>query len=200
MSPRINSFKNNVLAGILFLLPICAILVLAGKVFLALFSIGQALTQKLGLHSILGATGASVLVVVLLVVLCYLAGFLVRFSFFAHWRNKLDDLLAFWLPPYRIYREMALKKLAGQKELLPYQSACWLKADGDCLQPAFVMEKYADGRYLVFIPTAGNVGEGSLLVCPPESVLVAENDSLKAFHNSYDAMGIGMPAPPPIQA
>lgn len=196
----IQSIQNNVLAGVLFLFPLYALLILLGKVFFVFFRFGKMLTEKLGLHSLLGATGASILVLVLLVFVFYLAGLLVRFKVFAQWRNKLDDLLAFWLPPYRVYREMALRKIAGDKELLPYQAACWLKVDGDCLQPAFVMETYPDNRCLVFVPTAGNASEGNLMVCPPNKLILDQDHALKDFQRAYDAMGLGLPTPPPAEA
>jgi uncharacterized membrane protein len=66
MEKRIDDFKNNVIAGVLFLLPLYVLLIIVQKTFGFFAKFGSGMAKFLGLDTILGNNMANVFGVVLL--------------------------------------------------------------------------------------------------------------------------------------
>ena len=95
------------------------------------------------------------------------------------------------IPGYSVYREMAVSKLKEQEEALPYECAIWLTIEKSW-KPGFLMETMADGRLVVFIPTAGNAKEGELLIVSPDDIKQLPEVDMKKFRLAINNLGIGL--------
>jgi hypothetical protein len=119
-----------------------------------------------------------------------ICGILVRVSFFRAARNWVDKKMMTNIPGYSTYREMALAKLEERDEVLPYQSALWLKLD-KMNQPGFLMETMPDGKLVVFIPTAGNVKEGTVFTLSEGDVQLCRDIDMRLFQMAINNRGVG---------
>src|SRR5690349_1052194 len=110
MKALLISLRNTVASGFLFLLPVVVILVIVTKVWTALTSAGGRLAAMFGMKAILGLGGASAFAGLLLVAICLLCGWLVRFRFMASLSRVMEQKLAAHIPGYETYRATAEEK------------------------------------------------------------------------------------------
>ena len=193
MKKLVSSLRDTFFAGVLFLLPILIVIVLLTKVFVALTGFTTKIAAMFGLKSFVGISGGTIVSTVMIILLCLLCGYLVRIALFKKASNWMDNKLMQLIPGYKAYREMALSKLEPQEEVLPYHSAAWFNAGG-MLQPAFIMETLADGRMVLFVPTAGNIREGIVCVADASHVQLCPDADMKALRLAVANLGIGLGA------
>ena len=191
MKKLFQNLRDIFIAGLVFLLPLVILVVLLSKVFKFLTGFATKIAALFGLESIAGISGGTIVSAIGIVLICILCGYLVRVAFFRSMRDWLDRKLMAHIPGYAVCREMALTKLEDREEALPYESAVWVNMD-NMQQPAFLMEKMPDGKLIVFIPTAGNVKEGTLLKLQSTSVELCPGKDMKAFRMAIENLGIGM--------
>lgn len=186
-------FRDTLIAGIIFLLPVLVILVLMTKLLGMITGFTSKLAALFGLKALWGLSGTTLIGIGSLLIFCLVCGYLVRITFFSSISLWIDQKLMQLLPPYRVYREMAMSKLMEKEAAVPYQSAAWIKQE-DGFVPAFLMAEEQD-KSLLFIPTAGNVKEGSLIWLPNTNVLLDKEADMTKFRNDIAALGIGMKLP-----
>lgn len=191
MKKVIATLRDTFIAGIIFLLPLLVLFVLLTKVFQFLTGFTTKIAALFGLTKFAGVSGGTIVSTIGLILVCLLCGYLVKISFFRSVSKWTDKKMMAHIPGYSVYREMALSKLEAREEALPYKSALWLKAD-NFLQPGFLMEYTDDGRMIVFIPTAGNVKEGSIFSVADTDVILSEKNDMKAFKIAISNLGIGL--------
>ncbi len=191
MKKVFQNLRDIFVAGLIFLLPLVVVIVLLSKVFKLLTGFATKIAALFGLESIGGISGGTIVSAFGIILICIVCGYLVRISFFKSARDWVDQKLMAHIPGYAVYREMALTKLEEREEALPYESAAWVSID-NVQQPAFLMERMSDGKMIVFIPTAGNVKEGTLLKLPASSVELCPDKDMKAFRIAIENLGIGM--------
>lgn len=117
----INNFKSNVIAGVLFLLPLYVLMIIVQKTFGFFAKFGSGIAKFLDLNTILGNNTANVFGVILLFSFLYICGFLVRLSFFKRISDAIDEKLKIYLPGYEKHKELAKQKLINddKKEEAP---------------------------------------------------------------------------------
>lgn len=191
MKKLFKKFSDTFIAGLIFLLPLLILFVLLSKLFQFLTGFTTKIAAVFGLKSIVGISGGTVVSAISIIVLCIICGYLVRIAVFKSVSSWVDKQMAAHIPGYSVYHEMAISKLEDKEEALPYESAAWLLMDG-AQQPAFLMNTMADGRLVIFVPTAGNIKEGSLFVLPAEKVLLCKNVDMKKFRLAIRNLGIGL--------
>lgn len=191
MKKFIKNLRDILIAGFIFLLPLLVVLVIITKVFQFFKTFNTRIAGLFGIKSMVGISAASIAGVFGMLLFCLLCGLLVRLSFFDHISHWIDEKLVKILPSYGKYRNMALGKIEKKEEVLPYEAAAWIK-DGDKDKPGFIMETMKDGKIVVFIPTAGNVKEGEVLLLDASGVKKCPGIDMKSFNAAINKMGVGM--------
>ena len=138
--------KTTLIGGALVILPLVLVAILLQK---AIGSAHKAL-QPLASHLPGGTLLTDLIAIGLVVLICFLAGMLIRTTFGRRLRDFLERRLDDRVPGYKL-----LKAVGGgtfsDKEGRGIQPAFAEIAGG--LTPAFIMERHADGRATVFVPT-----------------------------------------------
>ncbi|KIC96266.1 hypothetical protein [Flavihumibacter solisilvae] len=191
MKRLFKELKDTILAGVVFLLPLLILIVLLGKAYQLLTGVSTKLASLFGVKTLLGLPGHTIASSVLILIMLLVCGYLVRLTLFRRMYNWLDRKLAEHLPPYKVYRELAMSKLNVQEEMLPYKSAASIVNDGTA-QPCFIMDELADGSYVVFIPTAGNVKEGNVAILPANRIQLFPGIDIKLYRNALANQGQGI--------
>jgi uncharacterized membrane protein len=127
--------------------------------------------------------------VLLLVLLCALVGALVRSAFGRQARQVLEVGLLERIPGYRLAKAFAADgPLLGQggRSLRPALAAI---EEGLC--PALVMDEFADGQYLVFVPGSPAPMSGAIYIFTPDKVQLLDVPLL-AFLRSIASWGLGL--------
>jgi uncharacterized membrane protein len=127
--------------------------------------------------------------VVLLVLLCLVLGLLVRSTVGRVTRRVLEQKVFEQIPGYRL-----AKALTGDGPLTEHGGRAMRPAlaaieDGQC--PALVMEEFADGRLVVFVPATPAPMSGALYVFTPDKVMYLDVPLL-SFMKAISSWGFGL--------
>jgi len=119
----LTNLRNVAISGFFFLLPVFVILIVLTKAWTSLTSVGARIAGIFGVKSIVGVSGHTIFAGLLLIVLCIVCGWLVRFSFVAAFSSAVEKGLSKYIPGYDTYKAMAEEKLQHKVRVLPYASA-----------------------------------------------------------------------------
>jgi uncharacterized membrane protein len=127
--------------------------------------------------------------VVLLVLLCLVIGFLIRSAAGRWTRHALEALLFERIPGYRL-----AKAFAGEGPLVAHGGRAMRPAlaaieEGQC--PALVMDEFADGRLLVFVPGSPAPMSGAIYLFTPDKVTLLDVPLLP-FMKAIASWGLGL--------
>lgn len=126
---------------------------------------------------------------VLLVLLCILFGLLVRSAPGRAVRRVLERKVFELIPGYRLAKALTGNGLLAEDGSRGIRPAFVAIEDGQC--PALVMEEFADGRLVVFVPSTPAPMSGALYVFTPDKVTYL-NVPLLAFMKVVSSWGLGM--------
>jgi uncharacterized membrane protein len=176
----VRNLKHALLDGAMVILPIGAIALLVLGIVRRLEQAAQPLAGHV-VHPV-------VVAVVVLVAICLLVGLLVR-SAVGHWtRRALEGLLFEKLPGYRLAKAFAGDGPSSTTDR-PMRPALAAIEDGQC--PALVMDEFADGRLLVFVPSSPAPMSGAIYIFAPERVTLLDVPLLP-FMKAISSWGLGL--------
>lgn len=174
------NLKRALLDGALVVLPIGAIVLLVLGIVHKLQQAADPLAGRL-VHP-------AIVAVVALVLLCLLVGLLVR-SAVGRWvRRTLESLLFEKIPGYRLAKAFAGEGPSAGGER-PMRPALAVIEDGQC--PALVMDEFADGRLLVFVPGSPAPMSGTIYIFTPDRVTLLDVPLLP-FMKALSSWGLGL--------
>lgn len=174
------NLKRALLDGALVVLPIGAVVLLVLGIVRRLEQAADPLAGRYA-HPAVVAVAA-------LVVLCLLVGLLVR-SAMGRWvRRGLESTLFEKLPGYRLAKAFAGDgpSAAGDRPMRPALAAI---EDGLC--PALVMDEFADGRLLLFVPSSPAPMSGTIYIFTADRVTFLDVPLLP-FMKALSSWGLGL--------
>lgn len=151
------------LGGLVILLPIYLCVLLLLKAMQSVERLVRPLAKLL--PEWLPAEGALSLFLVLIV--CFLVGVAVRTTAGRRLRERIEKTLFDRLPGYALFRGLT-QQMAGAREEHVWKPA--MAEIEDALVPAFIIEKFDDGRFTVFVPSAPTPFSGAIYVLGAERV------------------------------
>ena len=152
-----------VVGGLLVLVPLYLAVLLLGKVMQKLVAIVKPIANLLPEW----VPGDQILSLLLVVLICFVVGLLVRTSRGSAVRDKLEHTLFGKLPGYSLFRSLSLRA-TGHSDQASWKPA--IAEIEDAYVPAFIVERLADGRYTVFVPSVPTPFAGAIYVMTPERV------------------------------
>jgi uncharacterized membrane protein len=178
---RSGELRRTLMDGAMVVLPIGAIILLVLAILKKVQDASEPLTGPLG-HPVLAA-------VVLLVLLCYVFGLLLRSATARAGRRVLERRIFEQVPGYRL-----VKAFAGDGPLAEHGGRAMRPAlaaieEGQC--PALVMDELADGRLVVFVPGTPAPMSGALYVFTPDKVTYLDVPLL-TFMKVVSSWGLGL--------
>jgi uncharacterized membrane protein len=175
------SLRRVLVEGALVVLPIGAVVLLVLGIIRRLQDAADPLSGRF-VHPV-------VVAVVALVLLCLVIGFLIRSAAGRWTRDALEALLFEKIPGYRLVKTFAGEGLLaehGGKILRPALAAI---EEGQC--PALVMDEFADGRLLVFVPGSPAPMSGATYIFTPDKVMLLDVPLLP-FMKAIASWGLGL--------
>ena len=153
---------SALLGGLLILMPIYLSALLLLK---ATQSVARVVPLAKLLPEWLPAEGVLSLFLVLIV--CFLVGIAVRTPAGRGLRERIEKALFDRLPGYALFRGLT-QQMGGTREEHVWKPA--MAEIEDALVPAFIIEKFDDGRFIVFVPSAPMPLSGAVYVLSAERV------------------------------
>lgn len=184
-----SNVKNNIIAGVLFLLPLYVMMIIFQKVFAFFAKFGSGMAKYFGLETFLGKNMANVFGVLLLFGFLMVCGFLVRLSFFKRISDTIDEKLKVYLPGYEKHKELAKQKLIKEdkKEEIPVvpPKIPILFKQNDSWVPAFLKEKNESGEVVIYFPPTAEAKTSPFLLTKEDQIKplpsVSEADFLQTL-------------------
>ncbi len=190
MKQFFTKLRQTAIAGFFFLFPAYVVFIVISKAWTFLTSIGSKLALMFGVKGIFGVGGHTLFTGLLIIVLWLLCGLLVRVSFVGTFNRAMERTISSLIPGYASYRAIAEEKIAPKTKVLPYASA--LLKQGDCHQPAFVVDKDNDGNFVLFLPDIPETNHGHVLVAHADKVRIMPSLTANELDAILKKMGKGL--------
>lgn len=187
MKIHFNKFRDTLVSGILFFLPIFFLLGLVQKLWQSLTGFGAKLATLVGLKSVAGIGVASIATTFILLLIFYICGLLVRFALIGKFKNWIENSLLQYIPGYLTYKvkmeEKLIKKADTRTPVLV------VTTDGS--RPGLLIETKGQSA-TVFIPNSPDTNNGQIWVVELSGIKKLQGDA-KALLKSIQYSGKGMP-------
>ncbi len=157
--------RATISGGILFLLPVVLVIMMLGKAHQIMVKISGPLANLLP-DRLLGLDGSMILAIILLVLICFFAGLLIKSKRVKQQMGRLEDTLFVYIPGYLLLKSIAADTV-GESEATALKPV--VVKDGDAWKIGFLVEEKA-GLSTVFIADAPRHDAGEVLIFPSELV------------------------------
>jgi uncharacterized membrane protein len=174
MKAVIELVKTIFIGGLLVVLPIWLTVLLLMKVVSGALIVLEPIAKLVPQHFV----HENLVALVLLLVICFGTGLLVRTKLGGRLRRWLEQRILDRVPGYTLFRSLS-RRLAGREEGQSFQPA--LAEIEEALVPAFIVEEHADGQLTVFVSSSPTPMVGTIYILPRERVHVLDVPLTKAM-------------------
>lgn len=157
---------DTVLGGVVFLVPLFVMLMMGKKLWEFFQNFGGNMTKMLGVPFLAGVGSTSIMTVGLILLVCFLGGLLAKWSIAGSVRTWFESTLH-RLPLYDYYKTLVEQKLELTEK--PARPAVLLRLPGGW-QPGIVVEEYANGETVVFVPLSPKTTDGAVYLVRTEDL------------------------------
>ena len=170
MRKTLGIWKTTILGGVFFLLPFAVVVFLVGELSVIVAPIAKEIGKAFpNIPISLGVvSGATLLAILLLVLLCYIAGLIARSALAARFSGKIEKTIIFLFPRYAILKDQMASNLGGHA-IDPTMKPVLVRMEG-VSRLGFETARAADGTVTVFFPGSPDPWQGHLVVAAPERV------------------------------
>lgn len=186
MKKQLENFRNTILSGILFLLPVFVIAVILQRAWKGLTGFGTKLAKTLGLETVGGFSVGPVITTLALLLIFFLCGLLVRIAMVSKVRNWLESSILKFIPGYVIYKAKMESKLLPptdkRQPVLVQLNNAW--------KPGLLIEQHED-KAVVFMPRTPETDTGEVWVIEASHIKPLSMTA-KQFSKSLELSGYGL--------
>ncbi len=183
----IKILRTTVLGGALFLVPFVILIIILGKAVQISRAIMLPLAERLPIKSVIGVELPLLLGVIILVLVCFLAGLFARTQTAKSLVNWLETNLLSNLPGYSFIKNLG-EEAAGEAPTHNYQSV--MVQFDDAWQLGFLVERIDGGKVVVFIPDSPKPWEGGVFIIDEKQMTMLDEASSAAV-KSLRKLGAG---------
>jgi uncharacterized membrane protein len=159
--------RTTIVGGIVFLVPIVVLIVVIGKALQVTGAIAAPLAARLPMEAIGAVAVSQLLAVLILVLICFVAGLLARTSVARVLVETLESRFLSRLPPYALLKTKTQSLLSPED--LEGMTPAIVRFD-DSWQIAFEIEQVQDDKVALFLPGAPDPWSGSVCVVTKDRV------------------------------
>ena len=159
--------KTTIMGGVLFLVPVVFVAVILGKAFELSMMVAKPLDSLVAEETIRGVAIANIIAILLILVVCFLAGLAAKFGPIAIRVKRVEDMLIDILPGYVVAKGV-VGGVAKQDAAMSVLKPVLCRFD-DYSQLAFEIERF-DDKVVVFLPGAPSAWSGASVLVDVERV------------------------------
>jgi uncharacterized membrane protein len=165
--PKIHFLMTTVLGGAVFLVPLIMLIYILGKAVGLTMKIARPMADFLPVDTIGGVALANILAILVVILICFLAGYIARVTFATRIVEKLESKVLIHIPGYALVRGMASSIKADEASGL----RTVLVTFGVNARIGLEMERIEDGaRAVVYLPSSPSIWSGIVQIVPAENV------------------------------
>ena len=153
--------KTTILGGVLFLVPFAALLIIVGKAYQISMLVAHPIDQIIPINRFAGIALVNVIAVVLILLVCYIAGLIAKRGMRGHRMEALEGFLIDVVPGYAVVKGM-VGSVADERDGVGVLKPVFVTFD-DYDQIAFEVE-CDDTHSVLFLPGAPSTWSGSTVV------------------------------------
>lgn len=184
--------ERNFISGALVLLPLIVFFIIIEKVWSFFRTYGEKTAHLLGFDQIFGTAARDVMGGLLLVILFYFSGYLMRLAYLKKFTVWIDDKLMIFLPGYEKNKKIAEEKLSSKLKKNNVDKPVLVKL-GNFWQPGLLIEQSSTGgSAAVFVPALPSKDLGQLYVVESSDIKFLEHTSSETFNASIKSFGKGI--------
>ena len=191
MGDRKNVFKTTIIGGLIFLVPIVIVAAILGKAYRIMMLVARPLDGLIPLEKVGGVALANILAVIILIIVCYLAGIAARSSLGKSTFQLIDSKLMMLLPGYAFVKGVTGSLSENEDQVL---RPVLVKLD-DSIQIGFEVERVERGLVVVYLPGAPNPWSGTISYVE-EARIEPMNQPMTEVVKSLRKLGRGSSIPP----
>ncbi len=150
--------KTTILGGILFLVPVAMLAIVIGKSFQLSMMLAEPVDQMIPIENVAGVAFVNIVALVLILVICYLAGLAARMGLMSSRLERLDGLLIDFIPGYAVTKSV-IGSVAQDEDVSQVFKPVTVAFD-DYSQIAFEIERN-ETTAILFLPGAPSAWAGS---------------------------------------
>lgn len=186
MNASFLKIKNTIIAGIVLFLPVFILAAMFQKVYDFLYGFSHQFTAHLGLDKVEAVDFAPILTSLLLLLLLYVFGLLVKLSAVTKAKDWVENNLLTYIPNYAKYKAKMMKKLQPgvdkRQPVLVEMNEAW--------KPGLLVNS-ENGKSTVFMPSTPDTSYGEVWVVNSEKV-TSLNMSTKELKTAILTSGTGL--------
>jgi uncharacterized membrane protein len=190
MKSFLQFFKTTIVGGILYLVPIIALIVVIGKAHEISSKIVTPLAARIPVESVAGLSMARVLAIAAIVLFCFLAGLFAKTDLAKKIVNWVEATILSNLPGYAFMKSMG-ESMVGIEKDGAYEIV--LARIEDAWQIAFLVERMEGGHVAVFVPGAPSPWSGSVYFMTEDRIKPLDIP-IKAALSCVKRLGVGSKA------
>ncbi len=162
MMKKIKNFiRTSIVGGLLIILPVALLAAVFTWLFNFITKLIQPLTDLVLKQSETMEFIADLIVIMIILLICFLVGLLVRTKLGEYIHKVVEDFLLLKIPGYNLIKETLLQFLGNRKT--PFSSVALVNIFcNETLVTAFITDEHNDGSYTVFVPTGPNPTSGNI--------------------------------------
>jgi uncharacterized membrane protein len=158
--------RTMIVGGLIFLVPFAITLVVVGKVFGVSMRLAEPIADRIPFDAVAGIALANILAVAIILLACFLAGFIATSAPGQRLYRKLDELLLNLIPRYAFVKSMT-QSFGGDEESV--LQPVMVRFD-DLSQIAFEVERGPGNLVTVYLPGSPDPWSGSVAHVEAERV------------------------------
>lgn len=193
---RLKEFiKATLFGGIVVILPVAIIVFFIKWLVKIVTDLIQPLTNYALSNYQIPEIVADGLVVIVIILICFIMGFVAQTTIGNYLHNLFDDLLQKLAPGYRMVKEVVVQ-VFGQSESSPFANGQVARVrlfGEDCPTEvtALITDQHSDGTYTIFMPTGPNPTSGNIYHVQPSQVTLCPHVPLDSAMRTVIACGAG---------
>ncbi len=161
-------FRTTIKGGLLFLIPIGFVVLVLGKAFELILNVAEPIAEILPIKGVAGFIVINVLALIILMLLCFLAGLLSNRPWFRSSMSKLEEVLLSNIPMYSFVDGMRRSVSTAEGEAANMMPV--LAHFDDNTQLGFEVERTPLGAVVIYLPGSPNPWSGTTVFMPHERV------------------------------
>ena len=163
-----NFIKTTVIGGLLFLVPVVVLIFVLMQAFGLMLQVAEPIGELIPIESIGGVALANIIVVLLILVICFIAGLFATKKVFTRFQEYIESKILLKIPGYGLVKgitnSMKMSEEAS-KNFLPV-----LVRLADFEQLGFEIERAGDKKAVVYLPGSPNPWSGTVVMADVEQV------------------------------
>ncbi len=184
---KIHFIKTTVIGGLLFLVPVVVLIFVLTEAADLMLMVADPLADLVPLDSIAGVALANIIAVVVMVLICFIAGLIARKTFIRTKVESLENKVLSKLPGYVMLKGM----LNGLEETDDHRLFPVLATFNSSARIGLEIDRLSDGRVVVMVPSSPNPWSGMVNIMEAERVQRLDLP-MTAYMENVERFGQGM--------